>query len=602
MLAARLACLALLLALLPGPLTRAAYAAESVPIPRYVIQVDLDYPSGTATVQQRVAYTNRTGARLTTLAFNVTPIHFGAFTLTSAAVDGRPVQATFEGVNMELPLQSPLAPGGSVEVALVYRLKVPAQANLRFGRAGGILALGNFHPTVQVYTGDRWPRYRYTDVGDAFFTEAADYDVTLSVTGAAASLKVAHTGDLVDQSAGRWTFRARQVRDFALALSERYQFQQRVVGGTTVTAFYLPEHAAGGAQMLQTAAAALAWGNANLGAYPYATLQVAETTDPGGSGQEYPSAIFMGSGDLAGPVGPGSYLAYVVAHEVMHQWFYGLVGDDQVREPWLDEGPATQLGYLFIRSTAPAAYASMWETSVVQRYRSAVASWGDRPLDSTIYDFASDGQYFALLYRKGALFLDELRQRMGDQAYFAMLRDFGAANRYGIVTTAGFLRFAAARAPGDFPALVRRSFSPSAYESVFGAAASPTPAPSPTATVPAPPSATPSATASATAKPSPTATATATPPAPSPTPLRPTPSATSELAAPTPTPEPPTPSPTNALVTSTATPAAEPTPPGPTVTPAPGGVGDLTSEISLGALALGAGLGLAAAYAVSRRR
>ena len=600
MLAARLASLALLLALLPEAPARASLAAES--IPRYVIEVDLDYPSGTATVQQRVAYTNRTGARLTTLAFNVTPIHFGAFTLTSAAVDGQPVQATFEGVNMELPLQSPLEPGGSVEVVLVYRLKVPAQANLRFGRAGGILALGNFHPTVQVYTGDRWPRYRYTDVGDAFFTEAADYDVTLSVTGAAASLKVAHTGDLVDQSAGRWTFRARQVRDFALALSERYQIQQRVVGGTTVTAFYLPEHAAGGAQMLQTAAAALAWGNANLGTYPYATLQVAETTDPGGSGQEYPSAIFMGSGDLAGPVGPGSYLAYVVAHEVMHQWFYGLVGDDQVREPWLDEGPATQLGYLFIRSTAPAAYASTWETNVVQRYRSAVASWGDRPLDSTIYDFVSDGQYFALLYRKGALFLDELRQRMGDQAYFAMLRDFVTAHRYGIVTTAGFLRFAAARVPGDFPALVRRNFSPGAYELAFGSAAGPTPTPSPAATVQAPPSATPSATATATAKPSPTATATATPPAPSPTPLRPTPSATSEPAAASPTPKPPTPSSTVAPVSPTAAVAAEPTPPGPSATPVPGGVGDLTSPIFLTALALGVGLGGATAYAVSRRR
>lgn len=584
-----------LLALVPLLVALAQPASAAEAVPRYAIQIDLDYPSASAIVQQRVEYTNRTGAPLATLAFNVTPRRFGAFTLTAAAVDGQPVQPAFDGVSMELPLPSPLAPGATAAVALSYRLNVPDQAHLRFGRSSGVLALGNFHPTVQVFKDGRWPRYAYTDVGDAFFTESADYDVTLAVAGAPPGLKVAHSGDLVEQSDSRWVFRGRQLRDFALALSERYQVEQRTVGATTVTAFYLPEHAAGGRQMLQSAVGALAWGNANLGVYPYATLQVAETGDPAGSGQEYPTAIFVGSGDVAGATGSGSYLAYLVAHEVMHQWFYGLVGDDQLEEPWLDEAPATQLGYLYLRATAPSAYQSMWAASVVQRYRDAVAAWGDRPLDSSVYDFPDGARYFALLYRKGALFLDATREQMGDAAYFAALRDFGAEHRHGIVTTTDFLTFLASRAGGDFPALVRRNFSASAYQAAFGRTPSPTPSPSatPSATPTGTPTPRPSATQGATSTPTTAVLAATATPAAQPG-VSPTATGTvfaplaGAPASPAPTPAAlPSPALATAAIEATAQPAANPT-------------GDLPALVA--GAALGVGLGAATAYVVGRRR
>ena len=614
------ALLLLLALLLVAP--QQAVAAEA-PL-RYSLQAELDYPTATATVQQRVTYVNRTGARLTSLAFDVTPIHFGAFNLTSATVEGQPVQPTFADVTMELPLPAPLELGARVEVLLSYRLKVPAQANLRFGRANGVLALGNWHPTAQIFKAGRWTRYRYTDVGDAFFAEAADYDVTLTISGAPAGLKIAHGGELVSQEGNRWTFRGRQVRDFAVAMSERYQTRSQVIGGTTVTVFYLPEHAAAGAQMLRTAVSTLIWANETLGTYPYSSLHVAETMDWSGTGQEYPNVVFIGSGVASGPAGDGSYLAYVVAHEVIHQWFYALVGNDQVAEPWLDEAPTTHLSYLYLRATAPDAYRAMW-ANLIKTHQTAVATWGDKPLDSSIYDFPSDSQYFALLYRKGALFLDELRQQMGDAAYLAMLRDYVAAYRHGIATTADLLRFARSRAPDHVPSLARRYFSEAACESAFGAVASPTAAPSPTLTpapptaTPTPATATPSPTATTAREPSPTATATSTP-------LPATPTVAAGLATPTPAPEHPSATPTPATSTPTSAPAYPAVTPtvvatvNPDATPVPQSAGPAATPTSttvastqtssvaqeplavLGVAAVAGGLAGAAAYAIRRRR
>lgn len=611
-----LSCLGLALWLLS--LAPSALAAES-PL-RYQIRIDLDYPAGVAAIQQRVYYVNRTGVPLSSIAFNVTPLHFGGFSLVSATIGGRPVQPTFQDVTMELPLAAPLPVGEGIGIDLTYRLNVPTPGNFRFGRASGVTALGNWHPTIQIVKDGRWTRYRYTDVGDAFFTETADYDVTLSVASAPAGLVVAHSGDLISKEGSTWTFRGRQIRDFALALSERYQTRSRTVGGTTVTSFFLPEHSAAGARMLETAVATLDWARANLGEYPYATLQVAETVDPSGTGQEYPNLVFISTGAMGSEVGPGSYLAYVTAHEVIHQWLYGMVGNDQLAEPWLDEGPTTHLSYMFLRATAPDAYRSMW-ANTLQTHRNAVAAWGDRPLDSTVYDFQSDNQYFALLYRKGALFMDDLRQRLGDEAYFAMLREYVATYRHRIATTDDFIRHVRSKLPADTPALVQKYFSPRVYQRSIGspssaATASPAPA-APTATSPP-----------ATAGPA-SATPTPSPLPPTPTPVPPTPIATSTPVAsatvaptatpllatatatsapPTATPAPPTNTP---AATRTVSADTQPTPspsPSATATPAPATAADAGGPesfglvaaglVALGALGLG---GAVVAYAARRR-
>ena len=70
----------------------------------YRIEATLNYLSGVATVRERVGYTNLTGSTLSSIAFNVTPRHFDAFTLTALSIDGRPTQAKQSNVTLEAPL------------------------------------------------------------------------------------------------------------------------------------------------------------------------------------------------------------------------------------------------------------------------------------------------------------------------------------------------------------------------------------------------------------------------------------------------------------------------------------------------------------------
>jgi aminopeptidase N len=113
---------------------------------------------------------------------------------------------------------------------------------------------------------------------------------------------------------------------------------------------------------------------------------------------EYPGLI-MAYGPLGSDGGgAGSYSEYVVAHEVGHQWFYSLVGNDEVHDPWLDEALATYTDMLFLRDQAPWAFRSYWQRNLAA-YRNRAAYGGDRLVNTTVYDYPSDGPYFDIVYR-----------------------------------------------------------------------------------------------------------------------------------------------------------------------------------------------------------
>ena len=441
-----------LLVTLLGPLAPSATAATP---PGYNISATYDYPTGVGTATERLHYVNQSGSTLSTIAFTVVLRHFGAFTLTGAKVNGVSVTTRQSDVNLTLVLNRALPNLSAADVQIDYRFSVPAQAFIRFGRSNGIHALGNWYPTVQVPKNGVWPNYRYVDTGDAFSSEAASYNVTLDVRNAPTSLKVAHSGDLVSRTGNRFVMSGQNLREFAISMSARYATLTRLVGSTRITVYYLPEHLQGATRIANGAASALAWGNARLGVYPHANLRLAETMDAGGSGQEYATIIFMGSGDMWSST---ASLYYLVAHEVFHQWFYQQVGNDQVSEPWLDEGLATHLGYQFIKTVLPASYPSMWQ-ALINRYHWGVSTYGDRYLDTTIYDYPSDTAYFAILYRKSALFLEEVRVKLGSTSYFNMLRYYAYAKRNGISSTPYFLKRIIAWLPVSGPGMIRRYFS-----------------------------------------------------------------------------------------------------------------------------------------------
>ena len=429
----------------------------------YLLDVQLDDIQRTAAVRETVDATNHTGTTLTSLVFNVTPRAYNAFDFNSAVVDSKPVAPSFDNVVMDVPLPTPLPPNQSTTVALEFTLTIPSPGNLRFGSSDGVLTLGNWFPILAVYRTNGWDRHHYSPVGDPFFTETADYNVTLH---ADPHLVVAHTGVLKSHQGGTWEIVANGVRDFSFAMSRRYEIKQTQYGGTEISAFYLPEDKIGGQAMLDYAKQAFAWYEAHLGPYGYPSFQVAEAPSQTSTdvGQEYPNLIYVAAPYVQKPTPPGYYLTYLVAHETGHQWLYGLVGNDHVRQPWLDEGPVVELSYQFIHDHYPAAYDSQWKQLEIG-YQQSVSIYGRKPVDSTEADFQSETEYYDILYRESAIFLDHLRVAMGDTAYYNLWKRYVATYRGGNATTRDFLLLAESVSGKDFTDLYKQYFGPTSYAS-----------------------------------------------------------------------------------------------------------------------------------------
>jgi hypothetical protein len=108
-------------------------------------------------------------------------------------------------------------------------------------------------------------------------------------------------------------------------------------------------------------------------------------------------------------------LSFLVHHETAHQWFYGIVGNDQAREPYQDEA-ATDFLARYVLGNRRASRCG------VQR------------LDLSIYRYSA-ACYFEVIYIQGGNLLDDTRRRMGNAAFWRAMRQYVAENRYAIVPT-----------------------------------------------------------------------------------------------------------------------------------------------------------------------
>jgi peptidase M1-like protein len=186
-------------------------------------------------------------------------------------------------------------------------------------------------------------------------------------------------------------FVARSVRDWAATAAPMRLGEAKAQGGRTTVALGVAEGAGGDPAVLaRRAADAVDRLAARFGEYPYPRLSLGVTGALTG-GIEFPMHIFLGSGV------PNIHLV----HEVAHQWFYGLAGNDQYRDPWLDEGLAT---YGEARVTGRLSF---------QRSRALPSAGRGRTGESMAYWASHPGAYFRSVYVGGLQALASLADRLG---------------------------------------------------------------------------------------------------------------------------------------------------------------------------------------------
>jgi aminopeptidase N len=223
------------------------------------------------------------------------------------------------------------------------------------------------------------------------------------------------------------TLEAGPARDFYLTASPEYETAVRRAGEVELR-FHAPADLRSGAEAgLEYAARALEIFSERYGAYPYTELDLVSTPTLA-LGIEYPGMIAITEHILAPDDG---YLEATVVHEVAHQWFYGLVGNDQLDDPWLDEALAQWATLQYFSDEYGPSGAAGFRGSLTGRWERADGDLIPIGLPVAAY---SGGEYSSIVYGRGPLFFEALRDEMGAQAFDAFLKAYVAQNAWGVAT------------------------------------------------------------------------------------------------------------------------------------------------------------------------
>lgn len=427
---------------------------------KYYLDTLIDFDAHFVTVKETIEYPNHTGNKLNMLVLAVEPNFWnGSFNLESVAVNGTPI-ATYmlSGQRLELPLADFIQPETTVTLDLQYTLTLPfaeqEDPNVARPRIYGYtkrqLNLVHWYPFVVPYADGNWILHDPWFYGEHLVYDSADFVVDVRFTDPANAPIVAASGQpFANGDATRYLLES--ARTFALAASREFQVATTQVGEVSVSSYYFPVYKIGGRDALKTTTEALALYSELFSAYPHKTLSV--VMGDFNDGMEYSAFYYLPASfyNLYNEK-PGTHLIAIAAHETAHQWWFDMVGNDQALQPWLDEALCTYSEHLYYERYNPVIIKQWWWPVRIEIYNPQGFT------DIAIYDGQGFQPYTNAAYFQGAHFLDKLRARIGDDAFFAFLRDYAAQGQNKIVSAADFFAILDAHAQTDYSDLVIQYF------------------------------------------------------------------------------------------------------------------------------------------------
>jgi hypothetical protein len=363
-----------------------------------------------------------------------------------------PLKSRVDDTMMYLDLASPLAPGAATVFHVAYGFNVPEHGADRMGRDGGLYQIAQWYPRMAVYDDVHgWNTDQYLGQGE-FYLEYGniEYEVTVPAgyivagTGVlqnpadvltptqrqrlTAALKADTTVSIVTESelasgAARptsegsltWRFRAENVRDVAWAGSPEYLWDASGWEGILVHAYYRPSAVATWKEAAKMSRYSIREYSTRWFSYPYPQISAVEGPV---SGMEYPMVAMEARGD------DGTDLYSVLTHEIGHMWFPMIVGSDERRHAWMDEGFDT-----FINTFSEEGYWNRDDSATRQRERQLVIGLDQLPTAQPILTpanrYKTSNNLLGLAYVKPSNVLLSLRNKvLGSQAFDSAFREY----------------------------------------------------------------------------------------------------------------------------------------------------------------------------------
>lgn len=405
---------------------------DSLSARRISAVVNVDYGTKLSHVDERILFVNRDEAPLETIVLDVQANQWeNGFVLEGISVNDFAVPHELIANRLEVALPLPLESGCQVSIKLSFRIQPSAirdgLSSYRgfFGYSPRQLNMGHFLPTVAARVNEEWRIHKPAGIGEQIVYEVADWDVVVSIENARDTLQLASPGTIIEIDTLRWQVTLPQSRDFAISMSEDFVLQEeQAPGGVTVAVYTFPDAVTnsngarvdGGTHTLEETVKAVVLFERLFGDYPYDRFVVVQGDFP--DGMEFTGIVFVGTAWFYYFDGTHyNYLTLITVHEVAHQWWYARVGNDAALNPWLDEALATYSEYLFIEQYYETDKNWWWTFRVADFFPQG-------EVDSTVYEFTTARQYINAVYLRGVQMLQNLRDDIGDTAFFELLWEY----------------------------------------------------------------------------------------------------------------------------------------------------------------------------------
>lgn len=461
---------------------RRVYAYE---LNRYEIEASLDTKQRAITAKQKVTFTNNTDKPVDALYFHIYPhrkysrqeIRFiyryagyfkidpfpegfesGDLKIKSVVSLQRPLAFSIEGSDqtiLKITLDAPLRPKDSKEITLEFSTKVPHT----YGRLGwhkGIFILTRWYPILSVLDEKGWHNDPYYLYHHPYYSDASFYKIKLTLPReeiVAATGLVKNEKENKDATKTLEIESVHPVRDFSLGISRYFKVFTLAEGGLKINSYFLPGDEKRAKEAAANASELIRFNSQRFGQYPYPEFNIVPAF-LGYGGEQSSGQIFIDPRVYKLPRFLNRYFDFLISHETGHQWFYNIIGSDEYRQMFLDEGMNSYWTLQFLEyKYGPDAKVMVlprylkwlmpnfsFRDSSISRYLYLAKNGLDRPILGELSSFQEPSAIFALAYGKGAAVLEMLKAQIGEEAFLKIIRRYTQEFRFKNIGLGDFMR------------------------------------------------------------------------------------------------------------------------------------------------------------------
>ena len=419
-----------------------------VQLSSYDIVCEYDENSHTLTCEQNVNYVNRSNNTLNEICFFLYPNSFKEIAVSNAYYDrAYPNGDSFGDIEIEsvkigdkdaefnieneailnVTLFSDLFPNENIEINLSYVVNL-ANVYHRLGYGDNAVNFGNFYPILCVYD-DGFVKNSFASNGDPFYSDIANYNVQITFPS---NYTLATSGEVLrstsENSKTTTEIKGEKLRDFCFVLSTKFEVISKTINDVNVNYYYYDDENA--EEYLTLACEVIEEFSSSFGDYPYKNVNVVKTNFCFG-GMEYPNLVY-----ISDEITDSETYRYVIVHELAHQWWYSLVGNNEYEEAWLDESLTEYSTALFFERHDYGLNYDDIIAGADSTYRLFVDVYSnvlgdvDESMNRNLGEFETEPEYVNCVYTKGVLMYDSLRKTLGDSKFFKCLKVYFENFRY----------------------------------------------------------------------------------------------------------------------------------------------------------------------------